>query len=284
MESMSVISNEKGFTIIELLIVIIVIGILAAITIVSFNGVTTRAQDATTSAGVRSLTDQIQGYKVEHSDNIPGYDQIKVKSNNDSSGNVLYSFQDLTSDYNNSGAIGLTGASFQGQYNVNPTGRTAYIAFSIASGGTYKYYIGSFAIGIYGDKNAILAENRIPRMTDNVVPNVSGWYSLSSNAIKVANGVMTCNNGSALSAASPTGATWTGAYKYQSIQTPLLVNGKVSLGAKSLFILKTDVNCGAGYGGTLYELVYNDSGSDPKYGFPAAYPIDTSTTLYDTRG
>lgn len=38
-------SKNAGFTIVELLIVIVVIGILAAITIVSFNGVQNRAKD-----------------------------------------------------------------------------------------------------------------------------------------------------------------------------------------------------------------------------------------------
>jgi prepilin-type N-terminal cleavage/methylation domain-containing protein len=36
--------RQSGFTIVELLIVIVVIGILAAITIVSFNGVTAKAK------------------------------------------------------------------------------------------------------------------------------------------------------------------------------------------------------------------------------------------------
>lgn len=39
-------SKNAGFTIVELLIVIVVIGILAAITIVAFNGVQNRAKDA----------------------------------------------------------------------------------------------------------------------------------------------------------------------------------------------------------------------------------------------
>ena len=38
-------SHIKGFTIVELLIVIVVIGILAAITIVAYNGVTKRSQE-----------------------------------------------------------------------------------------------------------------------------------------------------------------------------------------------------------------------------------------------
>lgn len=37
--------NKNGFTIVELLIVIVVIGILAAITIVAYNGIQNRAQD-----------------------------------------------------------------------------------------------------------------------------------------------------------------------------------------------------------------------------------------------
>ncbi|RYF29318.1 MAG: prepilin-type N-terminal cleavage/methylation domain-containing protein [Chloroflexi bacterium] len=39
-------SSKSGFTIVELLIVIVVIGILAAITIVAFNGVQKRAQQS----------------------------------------------------------------------------------------------------------------------------------------------------------------------------------------------------------------------------------------------
>lgn len=42
--------NRKGFTIVELLIVIVVIGILAAIVIVAYNGVQKRAADAKTVA------------------------------------------------------------------------------------------------------------------------------------------------------------------------------------------------------------------------------------------
>lgn len=39
--------QNSGFTIVELLIVIVVIGILAAITIVAYNGVQQRARDMT---------------------------------------------------------------------------------------------------------------------------------------------------------------------------------------------------------------------------------------------
>lgn len=45
----------KGFTIVELLIVIVVIGILAAITIVAYNGVQARANDARKASSVKSI-------------------------------------------------------------------------------------------------------------------------------------------------------------------------------------------------------------------------------------
>jgi prepilin-type N-terminal cleavage/methylation domain-containing protein len=44
--------KQRGFTIVELLIVIVVIGILAAITIVAYNGVQTRAENNKTVAAV----------------------------------------------------------------------------------------------------------------------------------------------------------------------------------------------------------------------------------------
>lgn len=49
--------NQKGFTIVELLIVIVVIGILAAITIVAFNGIQNRAKDTKAS----ELANQFRG-------------------------------------------------------------------------------------------------------------------------------------------------------------------------------------------------------------------------------
>jgi general secretion pathway protein G len=45
----------KGFTIVELLIVIVVIGILAAITIVAYNGVQARANDTRRASSVKTI-------------------------------------------------------------------------------------------------------------------------------------------------------------------------------------------------------------------------------------
>lgn len=49
-----------GFTIVELLIVIVVIGVLAAITIVAYTGIQNRASDATVQSDVTNLAKKIQ--------------------------------------------------------------------------------------------------------------------------------------------------------------------------------------------------------------------------------
>lgn len=56
--------GQSGFTIVELLIVIVVIGILAAITIVAYNGVQNRANDTVIKSDVKQNYTKVQEYYV----------------------------------------------------------------------------------------------------------------------------------------------------------------------------------------------------------------------------
>lgn len=58
--------NGRGFTIVELLIVIVVIAILAAVTIVAFNNFTQRAENAKTQQAVAAYTKLIHLYTSDN--------------------------------------------------------------------------------------------------------------------------------------------------------------------------------------------------------------------------
>lgn len=57
--------NRRGFTIVELLIVIVVIGILASITIVAYSGITQRAHDAVTRSAATQVAQAWQLLSVD---------------------------------------------------------------------------------------------------------------------------------------------------------------------------------------------------------------------------
>jgi prepilin-type N-terminal cleavage/methylation domain-containing protein len=58
--------KQSGFTIVELLIVIVVIGILAAITIVAFNGISVRAENTKTISGVTAYAKAFTMYAIDN--------------------------------------------------------------------------------------------------------------------------------------------------------------------------------------------------------------------------
>jgi prepilin-type N-terminal cleavage/methylation domain-containing protein len=60
-----------GFTIVELLIVIVVIGILAAITIVAYTGVQQRANASSAQSGASQAGRKALAFAVDNSDNYP---------------------------------------------------------------------------------------------------------------------------------------------------------------------------------------------------------------------
>lgn len=63
--NLQTLKNQKGFTIVELLIVIVVIGILAAITIVAFNGIQNRGKTTSAESAATNANKKIEIYNTE---------------------------------------------------------------------------------------------------------------------------------------------------------------------------------------------------------------------------
>lgn len=62
---------NKGFTIVELLIVVVVIAILAAITIVAFNGIQQQARNSAVQSAVSQVAKKIQLHAVQNNNSYP---------------------------------------------------------------------------------------------------------------------------------------------------------------------------------------------------------------------
>ncbi|MHC5082738.1 MAG: prepilin-type N-terminal cleavage/methylation domain-containing protein [Planctomycetota bacterium] len=64
---------RKGFTLIELMIVVSIIGILAALAMPSVQGQIARAKESAAKDTLRTVRSQIEMYKMQHNGLAPGY-------------------------------------------------------------------------------------------------------------------------------------------------------------------------------------------------------------------
>ncbi len=62
---------NKGFTLVEILIVVVILAILAAIVIPQFTDASTEAQLASLCADLQTMRSQLELYKIQHLDNLP---------------------------------------------------------------------------------------------------------------------------------------------------------------------------------------------------------------------
>lgn len=118
-------SRQHGFTIVELLIVIVIIAILAAITIVAYNGIQDRARYSSMKSDINTINKAIQMYYAENS-SYPG---------SNTTGTLVYS-----AGPNNTMAIpGLAPTYIAQMPSILNDGKGGYYAYIVTMNGVnYK--------------------------------------------------------------------------------------------------------------------------------------------------
>lgn len=62
---------KSGFTLVEILIVVVILGILAAIVVPQFTDASTSAKEASLRSNLQTMRSQLELYKAQHSGNLP---------------------------------------------------------------------------------------------------------------------------------------------------------------------------------------------------------------------
>ena len=63
---------KSGFTLVEILIVVVILGILAAIVIPQFTSASTEAKESALVSDLQSIRSQVELFKIQHNDILPG--------------------------------------------------------------------------------------------------------------------------------------------------------------------------------------------------------------------
>jgi len=64
--------KKHGFTLVEILIVVVILGILAAIVIPQFSQASLEARESSLKSNLQAVRSQIELYKIQHIENLPG--------------------------------------------------------------------------------------------------------------------------------------------------------------------------------------------------------------------
>ena len=138
--------RKTGFTLVEILIVVIILGILAAIVIPQFTNASQDARESSLLSQLQTLRSQIELYKLQHMDKLP---------------DLVTNWNPLTTKTDSSGAASAAPDAFGPYMQSAPSnpinslstvtnGNTALVAAASACGFIYDYNGGNGTGRIWG--------------------------------------------------------------------------------------------------------------------------------------
>ena len=156
--------SKAGFTLIEILIVVIILGILAAIVIPQFTNASTAAKASSLSTSAQTLRSQVAYYKLQHGDKMPGIGSAAANTAFVSSAQF---WTDMTTQTDGTGALwtnsvanqtagGPFGPYMQSIPQNNINGATTVVDANVAPGST-----GTTVCGWLYDFNAGTGTGRV---------------------------------------------------------------------------------------------------------------------------
>ena len=106
---------KSGFTLVEILIVVVILGILAAIVIPQFTSASTEAKESALQSDLQAMRSQIELFKIHHNDLLPG--EEGTGADNITTSTTAARFEAaLINKTNQAGAVGTTAAHRFGPY------------------------------------------------------------------------------------------------------------------------------------------------------------------------
>ena len=121
--------TRSGFTLVEILIVVIILGILAAIVIPQFTNASTDARKSSMLSQLQTLRSQVQLFKLQHNDVLPDL--------------ITNQWTQLTSKTNLAGTVDTTATGLYGPYlesdPVNPLNSKKTVAAAAGANVGWTY-------------------------------------------------------------------------------------------------------------------------------------------------
>jgi prepilin-type N-terminal cleavage/methylation domain-containing protein len=247
-------ASRQGFTIVELLIVVVVIAILAAITIVAYNGITKSANNASIQDTLSQAARKLEIYKTNDPSSLYPVTLASAGLNLTSSGGVLYVYSPSTDSTQYCLASSQSGRTYfitstsskpqpgicNGTTGTTGTGDVAIDGTSTASTATYSIYNGTTpgtTQVVYTDGGgSLIAGNR--------------FYTLETTGVYV-KGLRIYNPASADSTFLNLGIT---AYAYMNDWTGGQVNAPVTFGTSPV---ATKTYSGTRTAGTWTDILFD---------------------------